>query len=345
MKHLFSIMACVAIVLCACKDAKTAGDGQYTVEWSLEVLKENGLVADSLCLKDAQGLTIQTIVPESSDTVVVFKGSVDEPQIGRFVLYTQYGGEQVASGIDLVLEPGAITFHSDNGCFAGTPLNDAYCKLVGDVFKAYDAGEDVSQIVRNYVEQHKGDITVPLLLTGDIIFNLMSNAELLDIWEQCTDQQKALPKMQEVKAKFDQQSLTAEGAMFADFQCEYDGKVQKLSDYVGKGKLVLVDFWASWCGPCRAEIPNIKAVWEKHHGDRFEVLGVATWDKPEDTIKAIEEEGVKYPQIINAQQAGSDAYAISGIPEIILFAPDGTILKRGLRGDAIEKAVAEALGE
>jgi thiol-disulfide isomerase/thioredoxin len=116
-----------------------------------------------------------------------------------------------------------------------------------------------------------------------------------------------------------------------------------LSDYVGKGKYVLVDFWASWCGPCRGEIPTIIELYNKYAGEKFEVLGVATWDEPEDTKKAIEELGIKYPQIMNAQQAGSDAYNIEGIPEIILFAPDGTIVKRGLRGEAMVKAVEEAL--
>ena len=63
----------------------------------------------------------------------------------------------------------------------------------------------------------------------------------------------------------------------------------------------------------------------------------------EDTKKAIEKMGIPYPQMLNAQKAGSDAYGINGIPQIILFGPDGTILKRNLRGEALEKAVAEAL--
>ena len=65
--------------------------------------------------------------------------------------------------------------------------------------------------------------------------------------------------------------------------------------------------------------------------------------KTEDTKKAIEQLGIPYPQMMNAQKAGSDAYGINGIPQIILFGPDGTIVKRNLRGDAVEKAVAEVL--
>lgn len=136
---------------------------------------------------------------------------------------------------------------------------------------------------------------------------------------------------------------TGEGKMFTDFEAEHEGKVTKLSDYVGKGKYVLVDFWASWCGPCKAEIPNLIKVYNQYKGEKFEVLGVATWDKPEDTQKAIKQLGIPYPQMLNAQKAGSNAYGISGIPQIILFGPDGTILKRNLRGENVEKAVAEAL--
>ena len=142
---------------------------------------------------------------------------------------------------------------------------------------------------------------------------------------------------------WDVQLETAEGKMFKDFEAEYEGKVVKLSDYVGKGKYVLVDFWASWCGPCRAEIPNLLSIYEKYKGPNFEVLGVATWDKPEDTKTAIEQLKITYPQIMNAQYAGSNAYGIDGIPQIILFGPDGTILKRNLRGAAIEEAVKEVL--
>ena len=147
----------------------------------------------------------------------------------------------------------------------------------------------------------------------------------------------------EAKKTWNVQLETGEGKMFKDFEAEYEGKVTKLSDYVGKGKYVLVDFWASWCGPCRMEIPNLIAVYNKYKGEKFEVLGVATWDEPDATKQAIEELGIPYPQILNAQKAGSDAYGISGIPQIILFAPDGKIVKRDLRGEAIEKAVADVL--
>ena len=143
----------------------------------------------------------------------------------------------------------------------------------------------------------------------------------------------------------EKQKATAVGAMFTDFEVEYDGKTQKLSDYVGKGQYVLVDFWASWCGPCRQEIPNIINVYNKYKNKNLNVLGVAVSDRVDDTKRAVEELEINYPQIMAEQSSvGAEAYGILGIPHIILFGPDGTILARDLRGEMIEAAVKQHLG-
>ena len=113
---------------------------------------------------------------------------------------------------------------------------------------------------------------------------------------------------------------------------------------MGNGKYVLVDFWASWCGPCRAEMPNLVNVYNTYHGDNFDMLSVAVMDEVEDTREAAKAVGIVWNQIVNAQEIPAKAYGIEAIPHVILFGPDGTILKRNLRGEAIGEAVKEALG-
>ena len=123
-----------------------------------------------------------------------------------------------------------------------------------------------------------------------------------------------------------------------------DGAKQKLSDYVGKGKVVVVDFWASWCPPYRAEIPKLQALKAKY-GDRFDVLGVAVWDNPDDTHKAIEELNITWPVIIGTHKLTepTDLYGIKSIPHVIIFGPDGTIVSRNLLGDDLANKLAEVI--
>ena len=143
----------------------------------------------------------------------------------------------------------------------------------------------------------------------------------------------------------EKQKATAVGAMFTDFEVEYDGKTQKLSDFVGKGQYVLVDFWASWCGPCRAEIPNLINVYNNYKDKNLNVLGVTVSDAVADSKRAIEELEINYPQILGENNtSAAEIYGVMGIPHIILFGPDGTILERDLRGEMIEAAVKQHLG-
>ncbi len=156
---------------------------------------------------------------------------------------------------------------------------------------------------------------------------------------------KENPAVKSVTESLQAKKATKAGQPFVDFTIVQDPEnpetsTVKFSDYAGKGKYLLVDFWASWCGPCKAEIPNIKAVYEKYAGEDFDVLSVAVWDKPEASVKAAEDLGIVWNQIINAQQIPTDLYGIEGIPHIMLVGPDGIILNRNLRGDLIEANVS-----
>ena len=150
-------------------------------------------------------------------------------------------------------------------------------------------------------------------------------------------------RVQGILANAEKREATSVGKKFLDFEVTSDEKTERLSDYVGKGKYTLVDFWASWCGPCIRQTAVLKDIYSKYKDKGLEVLGVAVWDKPEDTRRAIEQHELPWPCIINAQTIPTDLYGISGIPCIILFGPDGTILSRDKQDDDLRADVDAAL--
>lgn len=117
------------------------------------------------------------------------------------------------------------------------------------------------------------------------------------------------------------------------------GKEVALSDYVGKGKHVLIDFWASWCGPCRREMPNVKAAFEKYASKGFEVISISTDAKQKDWENAVQELGMTWIQMLDVETA--NVYGIFSIPTTFLVDPNGIIIAKNLRGSELEETLSK----
>ena len=139
------------------------------------------------------------------------------------------------------------------------------------------------------------------------------------------------------------------GQQYIDLEMsDPDGKMHKISELVGEGKWVLVDFWASWCGPCRAEMPNVLEAYNKYHAKGFEVVGVSFDEKKEAWVKAIGQIKMPWLQISDLKGwkcAAAPIYKIDGIPDNILIDPQGKIIDRALRGKALHSRLQKIFGE
>lgn len=191
----------------------------------------------------------------------------------------------------------------------------------------------------NYVGLYAAQSSLSSFSVADIdeILSVLRKGELLTT----AASKRIIEKAGEVKK-------TAVGSKFADLDVQdHNGNPVKFSDFAGKGKYVLLEFWASWCGPCKADLPHLKEVYKLYNPAGFDVVSVSVDDKKDAWLKAINEFELTWPQVSDLKAFKGDVtkiYGISGVPTCILVGPDGTIITRNMRGSWMDKKLIELYG-
>ena len=289
-----------------------------------------------------------------------FEVNIDKNRRNKAIVLATAGTKAV---VDFTARPATVT---DNGGYndkltafgntiaeAGNAINAKMDKMMNEGKSREDinaalAGEEKAfyDLYRKGINDNKNNI-MGAFIVSMTARQFYPTLEELDKAIATVKYAGELASIKALRKNYEKASATQAGKMFVDFTgFTVDGKPSKLSDYVGKGKYVLVDFWASWCGPCKGEIPNLIELQNKFGGDKFMVLGVNVWDDDAAFKAALKEEGITYPQIVvpqNNKDNATELYGIQGIPQIILFAPDGKIVKRDLRGQAMKDLVEEKM--
>jgi len=209
--------------------------------------------------------------------------------------------------------------------------------------------DDAKNFNVNFVKENP-NAYISVLIIGNLMATKAVPAdEIKEMFEGLTPEIKATEPAQKIAEQLENLKSTEVGAVAPDFSAPTPtGDILALSDVTSNAKLTLVDFWAAWCRPCRAENPNIVSVYNKYHEKGFDVLGVSLDNKEEHWKNAIESDGLEWNHISNLQRFQDPIarlYNINAIPAAFLLDENGVIVARDLRGPALEQKVAEILGK
>lgn len=363
-KLTYLVIAATALGMVSCNNAKPGYIVTGTVEGAVD--------GDTVFLQEFSNSPYNKL-----DSAIIKNGTftfegVQDSAVYRYIAYSK-GDETLM--MDFFLENGKIdiALTSNSDLAKGTPNNDTYQVIreqinglsqkeaaiydeMGDTTLTDEQRQakqkELDLIEEEYIQTIKDAVqknitnAVGIQMFKQTFYNFSTdeNEALLNQVPANYQNDKVIIKIKEITNK---QKATSIGKKFMDLEMlTPEGKPIKLSDYVGKGKVVLIDFWASWCGPCRREMPNLVSAYNKYKGKNFEIVGISLDKDNEAWKESIEKLNITWPQMSDLkgwQNEGAQKYAVNSIPHTILVDGDGTILARGLHGEDLQNKLSEVL--
>lgn len=268
------------------------------------------------------------------DTVVTVKGTT---------VNNAYNNFRLAQG-ELVQKSRGILERFNNETIAGTMTDELDAELKAKYEEVLNQQIDLNfNFFKDNIDNKLGEF----VFQNSRYTSMLKPEQQREILSLASDEFKASENIQRTIKRLDNLERVGVGNKFVDFTLkDTEGKEVSLSDYAGKGKYVLIDFWAAWCGPCRQEMPHVVAAYNKYKVKGFEVVGVSLDQDHDSWTQGIKDLKMTWPQMSDLQYWSSpivDLYAIRGIPHTVLLDKEGTIIEKDLRGDALDTKLAELM--
>lgn len=218
-------------------------------------------------------------------------------------------------------------------------------KALDSLDKQYNALDmEQKQLAMDYLKSHPASIVAGFEIYSNFVYNGRPGQQD-SLYKQMDTTLQASYYGRTLKTVIEKNRFTAVGNPAPEFTSnDVNGKPVSLSSY--KGKYVLVDFWAAWCGPCRKENPSVVKAYKKYHDKGFEILGVSLDDTKSEWIQAIKKDGLDWIQVSDLQgwkNSTAVLYGVKAIPTNFLLDKNGIIVAKGLRGDELALKLAEIL--
>ncbi|RBL90561.1 TlpA family protein disulfide reductase [Chitinophaga flava] len=197
------------------------------------------------------------------------------------------------------------------------------------------------KLVTQYVSKNPGSYAAAVILQRNS--RALDNTTLATLYQRLSPAIKSLREAAAVATEISARKLSVDGATPADFTLKNAADQSiRLSDY--KGKYLLIDFWASWCGPCRASFPHMRELYNQYKGKNFEILSISTDRDKAAWLKAMKEDNNPWAQAHDPKsEVAKDLFNVQVLPTLYLISPEGKIIAQKLEGTALDKKLQELL--